>query len=82
MITLERSEREGDSQPLPVPNSRPAIQDLVAIDLESRKRLGILRYGTPLQAFNGRSALRDAYEEALDLCCYLRQKIEEDESVR
>jgi hypothetical protein len=30
-----------------------------------------------LQAFNGRDALRDAYEEALDLACYLRQAIAE-----
>ena len=32
---------------------------------------------TSLQAFNGRDALRDAYEEALDLCQYLRQALYE-----
>lgn len=36
------------------------------------------KYGTYLQAFNGRNSLRDAYDEALDLCMYLRQKIEEE----
>lgn len=46
-------------------------------DMAARKRVGIERYGMPLQAFNGRDALIDAYQEALDLCCYLRQAIEE-----
>lgn len=45
----------------------------VAAALAGRKRLGVERYGQPLQAFNGRDALRDAYEEALDLLVYLRQ---------
>ena len=31
----------------------------------------------PLQAFNGRDSLKDAYEEALDLCVYLRTAIYE-----
>ena len=34
-------------------------------------------YGEPLTTGNGRDALRDAYEEALDLCLYLRQALEE-----
>lgn len=74
----ERANREGDSQPMPAPNGRAAVQDLVMEDLLKRKAVGIKRYGTPLQAFNGRSALKDAYEEALDLACYLRQAIEEE----
>ena len=68
--------REGD-QPLPVKNSRTDIQSLVMADLESRRELGIKRYGTALQAFNGRDMLQDAYEEALDLAVYLRGEIEE-----
>jgi hypothetical protein len=60
-------------QPSPVPNDRPAIQDLVAADVAERKRVGIERYGTPLQAFNGRDALRDLYEELLDAVQYVRQ---------
>jgi hypothetical protein len=51
----------------------PSVQSAVRRDLESRERLGITRYGTPLQPNNGRDALRDAYEEALDLACYLKQ---------
>ena len=72
-------QRPGD-QPLPVPNAHPAIQDLVLADIEARRELGIQRYGTPLQPFNGRDSLRDAYEEALDLAIYLRQLIYETEA--
>ncbi len=64
-------------QPPPVKNDRPSIQDLVIQDIETRKVLGLERYGTLLQPFNGRDALVDAYQEALDLCQYLRQAIEE-----
>jgi hypothetical protein len=64
-------------QPAPVPNGRRSIQALVRADLEEREQTGIARYGTPLQAHNGRDGLIDAYQEALDLCCYLRQVIEE-----
>lgn len=53
------------------------IVDLVHRDLEGRKAKGIETYGRPLRAHNGRDALWDAYEEALDLACYLRQAIEE-----
>lgn len=53
------------------------IHDLVVADIYSRKALGSETYGTPLYADNGRDALQDAYEESLDLACYLRQEIEE-----
>lgn len=62
---------------MPVKNDGPCIQDLVIADIERRKAIGLERYGTLLQPFNGRDALRDAYEEALDLCQYLRQVLEE-----
>lgn len=64
-------------QPTPIPNGSTHIVDLVVQDMHERKQLGIKRYGTALQAFNGRDALQDAYEEALDLAIYLRQVIEE-----
>lgn len=64
-------------QPMPIKNGSIAIQRLVANDIMDRMQEGIIRYGTPLQANNGRDALRDAYEEAMDLACYLRQMIEE-----
>jgi hypothetical protein len=65
-------QRPGD-QPLPVANQHPVIFDLVHVDLEGRKATGISRYGRALQPHNGRDALRDAYEESLDLAAYLRQ---------
>lgn len=66
-----------EDQPPPVHNDRPAIQDLVIEDVKGRKVEGIAKYGTPLQGFNGRDALADAYQEALDLCQYLRQALYE-----
>lgn len=66
-----------EDQPPPVPNERPAIWDLVIADMRERDTVGRKRYGTPLQAGNGRDALVDAYQEALDLAAYLRQEIEE-----
>jgi hypothetical protein len=44
-------------------------------DMKTRRELGGERYGTALQPFNGRDALVDAYEEALDLAVYLKQAI-------
>lgn len=64
-------------QPMPVPNQEGDIQSLVIADIVTRRQVGIERYGTALQPHNGRDALRDAYEEALDLAMYLRQAIEE-----
>jgi hypothetical protein len=64
-------------QPMPDLNDGPVIQELVMKDFEGRLALGIERYGTGLQAFNGRDMLLDAYEEALDLAVYLRGLIYE-----
>jgi len=44
-------------------------------DLKGRARFGKRKYGTFLRANNGRDALLDAYQEALDLCMYLAQAI-------
>jgi hypothetical protein len=65
------------NQPLPVPNGTPTIQSLVRADLELREQVGVHRYGTALQARNGRDAARDLYEELLDATCYLRQVLVE-----
>jgi len=73
-----RLERLVDAQqPAPRPTSGRPIWSLVIDDMCARDQEGRRRYGTPLQAGNGRDALRDAYEEALDLAVYLRQAIEE-----
>jgi len=59
-------------------DNRPDINKLVQQDLEERAKVGEITYGTRLKPFNGRDALVDAYQEALDLCVYLRQVIEEE----
>ena len=64
-------------QPEPTHNDEPAIWPLVIADMEARDRVGREKYGTPLQTNNGRDALVDAYQEALDLVVYLRQELEE-----
>ena len=64
-------------QPAPVANEHPAVWPLVIMDMAARDQVGRARYGVPLQPHSGRDALRDAYEEALDLCAYLRQAIME-----
>jgi hypothetical protein len=63
---------EQGEQPMPIVNAYPFMQDLVLQDIEKRKEIGIQRYGTLLQPFNGRDFLRDAYEECLDQVMYLR----------
>ncbi len=55
-----------------MPNDLPAVWDLVVADMQGRDAVGRQRYGVPLQPHNGRDMLRDAFEEALDLCVYLR----------
>ncbi len=63
-------------QPKPVGDG-PAILPKVLVDLNTRAAKGIVQYGTPLRAHNGRDALADAYDEALDLVMYLRQALYE-----
>lgn len=65
------------SQPDPVPNASRPVWELVIEDMRARDHAGRARYNIPLQAGNGRDALTDAYEEALDLCVYLRQVLAE-----
>ena len=64
-------------EPRPIKNDNPAIQQLVIEDIRDRMEHGKRKYGTYLQAHNGRDALRDAYEEVLDLAVYLRQILAE-----
>lgn len=69
-----KSVLEGEQQ-APKPNSGKDCWLEVLEDMKGRRELGISRYGTALQPHNGRNSLRDAYEEALDLCVYLKQCI-------
>jgi len=68
-IQKEPSPKEGET----------IIVDIVIQDLIDRSKMGRRKYGTVLKTFNGRDALIDAYQEALDLCMYLRQALCEQE---
>jgi hypothetical protein len=58
-------------------NAAPSMWPMVMKDMTNRDRFGIEKYGVGLKAHNGRDPLQDAYEEALDLCVYLRQALYE-----
>jgi hypothetical protein len=68
--------RPGD-QPLPKVNNaldcQMTLQARLDDDIPARRKIGIERYGTGLQPFNGRDVARDAYEEWLDLGMYIEQ---------
>ena len=64
-------------EPDPVKSDAPAAWDLVIQDMRQRDEFGHKKYGVRLQPNNGRDQLVDAYQEALDLCVYLRAAIYE-----
>ena len=71
----------GAAQPEPSPKrGKQNVADLVLADIHQRVEMGMEKYGTKLQTFNGRDALWDAYQEAIDLVMYLRQEIAEREA--
>lgn len=53
----------------------PAIWDLVLEDMRTRDRVGVDTYGARLRPSTDIDPLQYAYEEALDLACYLRMEI-------
>lgn len=59
-------------QPLPVPGT-VSVQDALIRAIEQRRDMGVRKYGRPLEAHNGRDALLDAWQEAVDLAAYLTQ---------
>ena len=63
-------------EPDPIKTNERPVWELVIEDMMQRDNEGRKKYGTPLQASNGRDALVDAYQEVLDLAVYLRQEIE------
>lgn len=53
-----------------------AVTALLGADMRARDEQGRAKYGVPLTADNGRDHLVDAYQEALDLCAYLRADVQ------
>jgi hypothetical protein len=80
-VAAPTKQRPGD-QPLPIINEAKFIQDLVIADIEERKRVGIERYGSLLQPFNGRNVDQDLYEELVDGVMYARQRLVERAEIR
>lgn len=70
------ADRGGQPAPTHIPGG-PSMHDLLVREIEKRKALGLSRYGTILQAGNGRNALQDLLDELIDGCVYLMQEIEE-----
>lgn len=68
--------REGD-QALPVQNDEVDCQtrliNRINSEIPKRREVGIQRYGTALQPFNGRSSTRDLWEELADASTYFMQ---------
>jgi hypothetical protein len=65
-----------ETQPLPTPGEGDIMLALER-RVRQRREKGIAMYGRSLQAFNGRRALVDALEEAVDLAAYLEQELHE-----
>lgn len=73
-LTFHKGGEACDAYRLPPDETpRPAVWDLVMTDMRGRDRIGAVRYGSRLTEASPVDALRYAYEEALDLACYLRK---------
>lgn len=57
------------------------ITDMVKADLDQRREEGRKEYGAPLTTETAIDPIRYAYEEALDLACYLRMVLAKGEAV-
>jgi hypothetical protein len=71
-LTPTRANRKHD-QPLPEPNARPVMHEVLIDLVGKRLAIGIERYGTGLQPLNGRDAYRDLVEELVDAAVYTLQ---------
>ncbi len=49
------------------------VRQAIEAGIAARRELGLQKYGLPLMSYNGRDALQDAWEEALDLFSYCYQ---------
>lgn len=67
---------DSNAQPRPTQCSwSVSVTDAVVADMIQRREHGRAKYGTELMSHNGRDALADAYQEALDLAVYLKQAL-------
>lgn len=80
-VVVPTKQRPGD-QVLPLINGMRDAQSQMAEDILERRSVGISRYGTPLQPFNGRNTILDLYEELLDAAVYARTLLTMREATR
>jgi hypothetical protein len=75
-LIVPTKQREGD-QALPAQNDevdcQTRLMNRISQEVPARRQVGIERYGTALQPFNGRDSLRDLWEELLDASTYFMQ---------
>ena len=64
-------------EPDPIRTDGEPLWPKVIVDMHERDVMGREKYGTALQAHNGRDPAVDAYQEVLDLAVYLKQLIQE-----
>ena len=77
-LRFEAMLRNKAATPQPQPQlGRTQVLGFVWMDLVDRANVGKQKYGTFLETHNGRDALMDAYQEALDLVMYLKQALME-----
>ena len=68
-----------NSQPAPKIGRAVVYTELIK-DIERRAKFGRNKYGQDLMTEDGRDTLVDAYQEALDLCMYLKKLLMEQET--
>lgn len=56
------------------------VRDLIIADIREKKRQGILKYGRPLRASDGRDTLKELYYELLDAHMYALKGVAEAEA--
>jgi hypothetical protein len=69
-----------DAQALPTAGDGRDVIEAVIEDMRGRRELGVRKYQTTLQPFNGRDALLDHYHELLDGAAYIKQLLMEREA--
>ena len=76
VVKVPTKQRDGD-QILPSVNDevdcQTRLMNRISQEVPLRRQVGIERYGTALQPFNGRDSLRDLWEELLDASTYFMQ---------
>jgi uncharacterized membrane protein len=74
---FEQKRKAATPEPAPTGNGNFVLFEVMK-DICARADAGQKKYGTMLRTENGRDALNDALQEAIDLVFYLKQKIMED----